>query len=249
MRRLSLFAACLLAAAAVPAALADTRFEATLAGHASCRPSAWSCRRPTRRATLVSGKFTGPGRASDAPMSIPGDTGPAHGGRPTGIGLPLIGQPLQGFSGMNRAADGYYGADRQRLRLQAQQRRRAADLPRIRAGFRDRRGRGARDRVPARPRRRRAVPHRPRGDRGALPHRRRLRPREHPAPRRRGSGSARSSAPSCSARRSTAGSPGVPETRPTARSCAAPTTRRCPAPPPPAPTSASPARAASRAWR
>ena len=41
-------------------------------------------------------------------MSVPGDTGAMHGNRPTGISLPFIGQPLQGFSGfaMDRAEDG-----------------------------------------------------------------------------------------------------------------------------------------------
>lgn len=57
----------------------------------------------------VSGKFTGPARV-DAPMSVPADTGPSQGSRPTGLSLPFIGQPFQGLSGlaMERAADGSF---------------------------------------------------------------------------------------------------------------------------------------------
>jgi hypothetical protein len=41
-------------------------------------------------------------------MSVKGNTGGLHGRRPTGLSLPFIGQPLQGFSGfaMERAEDG-----------------------------------------------------------------------------------------------------------------------------------------------
>jgi hypothetical protein len=59
------------------------------------------------RDAWLSGKFTGSVRV-ERPMSVQGDTGPTHGRRPTGLSLPFIGQPLQGFSGfaMNRAPDG-----------------------------------------------------------------------------------------------------------------------------------------------
>jgi hypothetical protein len=102
--RLSLAA---LLAAAVPAAAEDT-FPATLAGHAFL--PAFSLIAPPADAPAdawVSGKFTGPARIH-APMSRPGDTGAMHGRRPTGVALPFLGQPLQGFSGfaMNRAEDG-----------------------------------------------------------------------------------------------------------------------------------------------
>jgi hypothetical protein len=81
---------------------------ATLAGHAIL-PALTLIAPPedAPRDAWISGKFTGPARA-DRPMSVPGDTGPQHGRRPTGISLPFVGQPLQGFSGfaMTRAGDG-----------------------------------------------------------------------------------------------------------------------------------------------
>lgn len=59
------------------------------------------------RDALVSGKFTGAGNLRrDVPGSIPGTTGPAPNGRPTGIALPFIGQPVQGFSSMKDAGGG-----------------------------------------------------------------------------------------------------------------------------------------------
>ncbi len=92
---------------AVVATAQDMR-PATLAGHAWL-PALSLIAPPADapRDAWISGKFTGPARA-DRPMSLPGDTGPSHGRRPTGIRLPFIGQPLQGFSGfaMTRAADG-----------------------------------------------------------------------------------------------------------------------------------------------
>ena len=96
-----------LIAAAAPAAAQET-FPATLAGHAFL--PALSLVAPPVDApqdAWISGKFTGPAR-NGAPMSVPGDTGAMHGNRPTGISLPFIGQPLQGFSGfaMERAEDG-----------------------------------------------------------------------------------------------------------------------------------------------
>lgn len=98
------FAISLLAA---PVAAQET-FNATLAGHAFL--PALSLIAPPADApqdAWISGKFTGPAR-NGTPMSVPGDTGGMHGKRLTGISLPFIGQPLQGFSGfaMNRADDG-----------------------------------------------------------------------------------------------------------------------------------------------
>jgi hypothetical protein len=110
MRRLSLFAACLLAAAAVPAALADTRFETTLAGHAIL-PAATFTQPPggAPPGFALSGRFTGPeNRRAEEPGSVPGDTGPLYGRRPTGLSLPFRGQPVQGFSGIKPAGDGSY---------------------------------------------------------------------------------------------------------------------------------------------
>ena len=55
----------------------------------------------------MSGKFVD-GERNDRPMSRPGDTGALHGNRPTGLSLPFVGQPIQGFSGfaMATADDG-----------------------------------------------------------------------------------------------------------------------------------------------
>jgi hypothetical protein len=93
--------------AAAPAA-AETAFPATLAGHVFL-PALTLAVPPADapRDAWLSGKFTGPARA-EVPMSVPGDTGTLHGRRPTGLGLPFIGQPVQGLSGfaMERAPDG-----------------------------------------------------------------------------------------------------------------------------------------------
>jgi len=55
----------------------------------------------------MSGKFID-GARNEVPMSRPGDTGGLHGRRPTGLSLPFVGQPVQGFSGfaMNEDEDG-----------------------------------------------------------------------------------------------------------------------------------------------
>lgn len=59
------------------------------------------------RELLLSGKFI-TGVRNDQPMSHPRSTGSTHGNRLTGLSLPFIGQPLQGFSGfaMNTTDDG-----------------------------------------------------------------------------------------------------------------------------------------------
>ena len=88
-------------------ALADQRFEATLAGHAIL-PAFTMALPPADapRDALVSGKFAGPGNLRvDAPGSIMGDTGAMHGNRQTGIAFPFIGQPVQGFSGIKPVAN------------------------------------------------------------------------------------------------------------------------------------------------
>ncbi|PWV99219.1 hypothetical protein DFR52_104512 [Hoeflea marina] len=96
-----------LLALTAPAAAQET-FPATLAGHAYL--PAMSLVAPPAdapRDAWISGKFTGAARNA-VPMSVEGDTGAQHGKRLTGISLPFIGQPLQGFSGfaMDRADDG-----------------------------------------------------------------------------------------------------------------------------------------------
>ncbi|MCI0756595.1 esterase-like activity of phytase family protein [Teichococcus vastitatis] len=81
-------------------AATDRKVEARLAGHAIL--PAFSMTLPPAdapRDALVSGKFTAAAR-QDRPGSIPGTTAPAPAGRPTGISLPFIGQPVQGFSGI-----------------------------------------------------------------------------------------------------------------------------------------------------
>ena len=70
--------------------------------------------------------------ATDTPASMPGTSflSDRNAPRPTGLSLPFRGQPVQGFSGIKPAGDGsLLGADGQRLRQQAQQRRRAAGVP------------------------------------------------------------------------------------------------------------------------
>ncbi|MFC3125278.1 esterase-like activity of phytase family protein [Pseudoroseomonas globiformis] len=81
-------------------AATDQKVEARLAGHAIL-PAFTMAVPPADapRDALVSGKFTTAARR-DQPGSIPGTTGPAPTGRPTGIALPFIGQPVQGFSGI-----------------------------------------------------------------------------------------------------------------------------------------------------
>jgi hypothetical protein len=98
----------MLAALAAPTA-AETVFPARLAGHGFV-PALTMAAPPADapRDAWVSGKFAaGPGRR-DVPMSVMGNTGGLHGNRDTGIRLPFLGQPVQGFSGfaMERAADG-----------------------------------------------------------------------------------------------------------------------------------------------
>ena len=97
-------ALCSLAAAA----MAEDSFPATLAGHALI-PAASFIAPPADapKDAAISGKFTGPARVME-PETVMGDTGTAHGKRPTGVMLPFKGQPLQGLSGfaMTQAEDG-----------------------------------------------------------------------------------------------------------------------------------------------
>lgn len=94
--------------ACTPAVAQETPFPATLAGHALI-PAATFVPAPADAPAdaRISGKFTGPVR-NEVVGSVPGDTGPLHGKRPTGLSVPFDGQPLQGLSGyaMNRAPDG-----------------------------------------------------------------------------------------------------------------------------------------------
>ena len=102
MRRL-LLATVLLAAGP---ALADQRFEATLAGHAVL-PAATFTPPPEDAPPgfATSGRFTGAGNLRNERVgSAPADVGPAYGSRRTGLSLPFNGQPVQGFSGIKPVA-------------------------------------------------------------------------------------------------------------------------------------------------
>jgi hypothetical protein len=104
----TLLAAVLAAGPSVTAAHADEARPARLLGHAFV-PALSLIAPPgdAPRDAWIAGKFTGP-EPNRVPMSRPGDTGATHGRRPTGLALPFIGQPYQGWSGfaMERAADG-----------------------------------------------------------------------------------------------------------------------------------------------
>jgi hypothetical protein len=108
MRRAAVLS--LLLSAPFAAAQTERAFPAVLAGHAIL-PAATFVPPPPGAPPgfAVSGRFTGPqNRRAEQAGSIPGSTGPAPGGRPTGIALPFQGQPVQGFSGIKPAGDGSY---------------------------------------------------------------------------------------------------------------------------------------------
>ena len=108
MRRLLLATAASLALAAP--VLADTRFEAVLAGHAVL-PAATFVPPPAGapESLATSGRFAGPDNLRvEARGQVPGDTGAMHGRRPTGLSFPFAGQPVQGFSGIKPVGDGSY---------------------------------------------------------------------------------------------------------------------------------------------
>jgi hypothetical protein len=86
-------------------AAADQAFPATLAGHAILKAETYV--QPPADAPddlKISGKFTVGGRRTDAVGSVMGRSG----GRPTGVSVPMRGQPIQGFSGIKRLGDGSY---------------------------------------------------------------------------------------------------------------------------------------------
>lgn len=109
MARSLLFTLALAAASAAASAAAEERFPAALAGHAFV-PALTLVAPPADapRDAWISGKFVRATARNDRPMSVMGNTGGLHGQRETGIALPFIGQPLQGFSGfaMERSPDG-----------------------------------------------------------------------------------------------------------------------------------------------
>ena len=97
-------AALALVAGFAPPALADQAFPATLAGHAMIPAATYIAAPADAPADLKSaGKFT-TGRRVEAPASVMGMSFE----RPTGIALPLPGQPIQGHSGIKTMPDGSF---------------------------------------------------------------------------------------------------------------------------------------------
>ena len=97
-------AALALAAGFAPPTLADQAFPATLAGHAMIPAATYIAAPADAPADLKSaGKFT-TGRRVEAPASVMGMSFE----RPTGIALPLPGQPIQGHSGIKTMPDGSF---------------------------------------------------------------------------------------------------------------------------------------------
>lgn len=86
----------------------QTRFPATLAGHAAL-PAATFVPAPADapKDAAMPGKFTGKTR-NEVQGSVEGDTGPTYGSHKTGLSLPFEGQPVQGLSGFaaTQAEDG-----------------------------------------------------------------------------------------------------------------------------------------------
>ena len=102
MRRILLAATALSLIAFAASAQQEQRFEARVAGHAVL-PAMTMALPPADapRDALVSGKFAGAStERNEAPGSFAATTGPAPDGRPTGLSLPFVGQPVQGFSGI-----------------------------------------------------------------------------------------------------------------------------------------------------
>ena len=106
--------ACLLAATAVaalmslPALAGETEYTATLAGHAIL-PAATFVAPPADAPDSLKGsaKYTTPDRRRvDALGTVPGKDGV----RTTGLSMPFDGQPVQGFSGIKVMEDGTFWA-------------------------------------------------------------------------------------------------------------------------------------------
>lgn len=108
----AVLSACLLLAASPAPAQTAERLPATLAGHALL-PAASVMEPPADAPTAVAtaGKFTGPDNLrAEAPGGVKGQSGTGPGARPTGIDLPLPGQPLQGVSALRAVGDGTFWA-------------------------------------------------------------------------------------------------------------------------------------------
>ena len=115
--RLTVALAAALVAAPIATAAAEeqTKFTATLRGHAMI-PAATFVLPPADapRALTVSGRFTGAGNnRTEEFYSVEGRTwiGAAdQEKRATGMSLPFLGQPMQGFSGIKHVGDGVFWA-------------------------------------------------------------------------------------------------------------------------------------------
>ncbi|MEL6197638.1 MAG: glycerophosphodiester phosphodiesterase, partial [Pseudomonadota bacterium] len=116
MTRLALLATAASLALAAPAAADENgaqQVRATLAGHAVLPAATFVPPPADAPASLaISGRFTGTGnRREETLYAIEGRTwiGPKEGEkRATGLTLPFVGQPVQGFSGVQNLGDGEY---------------------------------------------------------------------------------------------------------------------------------------------
>lgn len=111
MSRSTVLGALVLASLATPAA-AQQLFPATLAGHALL-PAATFVPAPADAPDYfdTSGRFTGPGNVRDASLyTREGQTwlSAEEAPRTTGMFLPFVGQPVQGFSGISTLEDGSF---------------------------------------------------------------------------------------------------------------------------------------------
>jgi hypothetical protein len=104
MRADKLAAAWIAVLAATPALAADEPFPARLDGHIII-PAATYLQPPAD----APADFKDPGKFTNGPRLAPGrSVEGTSAGRPTGISVPLPGQPVQGHSGIKRMADGTF---------------------------------------------------------------------------------------------------------------------------------------------
>jgi len=112
MRGRPLFIVTTVAALFGTAAMAQSKFPATLEGHAIL-PAMTLVPAPADAPPelQISGRYAGPpGQRIDTPESVPGISALSDKAapRPTGISLPFKGQPVQGLSGIKNLKDGTY---------------------------------------------------------------------------------------------------------------------------------------------
>jgi hypothetical protein len=106
------FAAAVAILASGATAQAQQKYPAVLAGHAVLPAMTLVPPPADAPASLkISGRYAAvPGKRIDAPESVPANSALSDRAapRPTGGKLPLLGQPVQGFSGIKKAGDGVY---------------------------------------------------------------------------------------------------------------------------------------------